>query len=149
MIGYMYDDGGRAASGAKGSARDCVVRALAIVTNMDYADAYHAGAAVNRENGDGVKSARNGVPKQVTEILYKANGLRRVALPRGSKPTFTAAHRTYGNCVVTTTKHVCALIDGNLRDTNDCRTYEWVGDDGRMERRERKAMSVWIPAGSP
>ena len=53
--------------------------------------------------------------------------------------TYTEAHRKHGDCIVGTTKHKAALVDGALRDTFDGRTYEWD-----VETRERKAQSVWV-----
>ena len=74
-------------------------------------------------------------------------------LAKGPKPTYTEAYRKYGDCIVGTTRHVCAIVDGELRDTFDGRTYEW-GDtvtykDGVTTvdpggTRERKAQSVWV-----
>lgn len=39
---FIHNDGGRAAAGYKGSADDCVVRAVAIATQQDYATVYDA-----------------------------------------------------------------------------------------------------------
>ena len=56
---------------------------------------------------------------------------------------WSEAHERWGDCVVTTTKHSAAVVGGALRDTFDGRTYDWKADDGAIETRERKAMSVW------
>ena len=37
---WVYDDGGRKVSGYKGETRDCVTRAIAIATGMDYQIVY-------------------------------------------------------------------------------------------------------------
>ena len=37
LIGYTYDDGGRADAGFKGDTGDCAVRAIAILTGIPYA----------------------------------------------------------------------------------------------------------------
>ena len=39
-IKFNYNDGGRAAAGYKGTAGDCGVRAIAIVTGLPYQDVY-------------------------------------------------------------------------------------------------------------
>lgn len=39
-IRHVYNDGGRAAAGRRGNARDCVTRAISIATGMDYSQAY-------------------------------------------------------------------------------------------------------------
>ena len=50
--------------------------------------------------------------------------------------------------MVSTTRHVCALVGGALRDTFDGRTYLFseITRPGYnpSEVRERKAMSVWV-----
>lgn len=37
---FVYNDGGRAASGREGSARDCGVRAMAIALDLSYDECY-------------------------------------------------------------------------------------------------------------
>ena len=138
MLGFHYDDGGRAASGRKGNANDCTVRALAIISQRPYAECYKLLATHNQRYG-GVKSARNSVDKRAMDKAYKLAGLRKVKLPAGPKPTYTEAYERYGDCLVTTSHHIAALIAGNLRDTHDGRYYDWDG-----EIRERKAASVWV-----
>ena len=70
----------------------------------------------------------------------KPTALRRVRLPSGRAAHVHAeAHHRYGDCIVGTTKHLAAIVDGALRDTFDGRTYEWD-----FETRERKAQSVWV-----
>ena len=64
----------------------------------------------------------------------------KVKLPTGTKPTFAEAWATYGDCIVTTSKHVAALQDGALHDIWDGRVYDYGDIAG-----ERKAQSVWIP----
>lgn len=153
MIGYAYDDGGRAASGRKGSAGDCTVRALCILRCLSYPEAYSALARANADyeakarsklRSRGGRSARNGVWKHPMAKVYEDFGLEKIKLPRGPRMTFTEAHARYGDCIVSTTKHVCAITGGLLRDTEDCRTYEFEDMSGLIETRERKAMSIWV-----
>ena len=42
-------------------------------------------------------------------------GFRKIRLPAGERPTYTEAHLRYGDCIVGTTKHVAAIVDGALR----------------------------------
>jgi hypothetical protein len=66
---WQYNDGGREAAGYRGEAGDCVVRAIAIATGMDYQEVYDELArrveaspkAITRK-GRKLVSARNGVP---------------------------------------------------------------------------------------
>ena len=145
MIGYQQDDGGRADAGysVKSDAGDCVARALAIVAQVDYQDAYKALANANAAAGHR-RSARNGVLNKIRDKVYAERGLRKVKLGRGPRPTWSEAHERYGDCIVSTTKHVAAIVDGKLHDTVDCRTYNWDDGSGYIETRERKAASVWV-----
>ena len=77
--------------------------------------------------------------RRVQDRVLEAHGFRKVRLPAGERPTFTEAHHRFGDCIVGTTKHTAAIVDGALRDTFDGRTYEWD-----FETRERKAQSVWV-----
>ena len=149
MIGYVYDDGGRSEAGYKGAAGDCVARAMAIMLeepdgSRPYRYCYRTLAQGNADAG-GTRSARNGVMTKIYSKIFEAHGLTKVKLPKGPRPTYTEAYERYGNCLVKTTKHVCAIINGQLHDTFDGRTYEW--DDGyTVETKERKAQSIWILA---
>ena len=77
-----------------------------------YEAVYKEVARLNKEHGNGRRSARNGVPARVTDMACEAFGLAKVKLPPGPKPTYTEAHERYGDCVASTTGHVCALVGG-------------------------------------
>ena len=110
-LGYEYNDGGRQASGRKGNANDCAVRAMAIITDIPYTDCYKRLAAANQVF-TGKRSARNGVHKKASDRVYADAGLYKVKLPAGPKPTYAQAYAEYGDCLVTTSHHICALVDG-------------------------------------
>ena len=95
--------------------------------------------------------------RRVQDRVLELYGFRKVRLPAGARPTFTEAHRRYGDCIVGTTKHAAAVVDGALRDTSDGRAYQWARprtESGwdvfrppgqtEFETRERKAQSVWV-----
>ena len=163
MIAYSLDDGGRAAAGFKGQAGDCVVRAIAILTRAPYAAVYARMAAAMKQagysasgNGDRQKPRPGLRPRltarQVQNLVKRSYGLRRVDLGRGARPTYTQAWQLHGNCLVGTTKHVAAIVDGTLRDTFDHRVYD-ARIYGRSKEEQRKAQSVWVspllPGDSP
>ena len=157
MIRYEYDDGGREAAGYKGRAGDCVCRAFTILAGKDYRECYRLLGVANATHGY-ARSARGGLLLKVYEGIYFENGLARVDhLKRrhgGRFPTFTEAYETYGNCIVRIAKHVAAIVDGALRDTDDIRTYWWLNDHGSHfveEERDRKAIAVytWPHHGHP
>ena len=59
---FVFDDGGRAASGFRGQADDCVVRAVAIASGLPYTDVYQVIAkGVGSERGSKGATARRGV----------------------------------------------------------------------------------------
>ena len=143
MIGYEFNDGGRAAAGYKGSAGDCVARAFAILTGMDYKTAYKLFAEANSEV-TGKVSARNGIKRTVWPQVFEDYGIVKMKLRRGVRPTYSEAYAMFGDCIVKTTKHVAAIKDGKLQDTGDGRTYEWQEfPEDEVVTRERKAMSVY------
>ena len=146
MIDFTYNDGGRKASGRKGNAGDCVVRATAILTGKPYAEIYSMMAEYNsvfsRKNA-GKLSARNGVAKKAWKSAFKELGIVKQPAQCGAKLTYTEAYAKFGNCIVTTRKHICALVDGSVQDTFDDRAYTWVDEWDNVESRERKALSIW------
>ena len=161
MIDYRYDDGGRATVGYRGKTGDCVVRAIAICTGEDYRAVYLTMAEHMKRNGYAAsgnayatrernrkapRSKGQIAARRVQDRVLEAYGFRKVRLPTGARPTFTEAHHQFGDCVVGTTKHVAAIVDGALRDTFDGRTYEWAKPwtESGVETRERKAQSVWV-----
>ena len=174
MLGYQFDDGGRADAGYKGKAGDCVVRALCILTGADYRAVYRECAHAQGVLGDERGTPRNGVQNPVRDFLFREHGLVKVKIGRGVKPTWAEAYEAHGDCIVKTRKHVAAIVDGALRDTHDWRGYWWdplmecvVGYDAddkpacgsgirrgagtmtvvpsdRAEWRIRKATSVWV-----
>ena len=147
MIGFVKDTGG--APARKRGANDCVPRAIAIAAGIGYAEAYRLvgdaqlDVTSRSRKRAASRSLRRGTDKKATDKAMAAAGLVKVKLPRGARPTYSEAHARYGDCVVSSTKHVAAIVGGNLRDTFDGRTYEWQDEYGIAETRERKAMSVW------
>ena len=187
-LSYEYDDGGRRDAGYKGDTGDCVVRAIAIVTGKPYKEVYRVMATEMKAHGytasgnayatseKKLKTPRKRGQLTVRKVQDKVKGMfgfKKVSLSRGVRPTFEEAHREYGDCLASTTKHVVALKDGALRDTWDGRTYEMATPYcsscdihvGKMvgsgydecsscctegpvtlynQIHERKAMSIWI-----
>ena len=143
-LGFKWNDGGRAEAGRRGKSNDCVVRAICIAADLDYAKVY---AAVNDACLEhcGKSLARNGSPKRVTAKAMKQFGFKRIGFRRGETiPTYAEAYARFGVCIVKTTRHVAALKDGALQDVFDDRTYTFERGFGTPETRERKARSVWI-----
>lgn len=157
IIGYILDDGGRAAAGFKGDVGDCVVRAIAILTRIPYRDVYRrmatamnqAGYAASGDNHR--QKPRPGLPprlsvRRIRNLVRTSCGLRRGNPGRGPHPTYTEAWPLHGDCLVGTARHISAIVDGNLRDTGDGRLYDGRPYGGSAAD-QRKAQSVWVPAG--
>jgi hypothetical protein len=143
-IEWVYDDGGRAAAGFKGTAGDCATRAIAIAAQIDYLDVYDTlnGMIKDRRRPSRYKNegARTGIGKDITRKMMADLGWRWT--PTMSIGTGTTVHlRTdelpLGRVIVQVSKHVAAVIDGVLYDTHDssrdgtrCVYGYWTPGDG-------------------
>lgn len=121
---WVEDDGGRADAGFRGTAGDCVARAVAIAMEIPYADAYAFVADVNASHG-AARSARDGVSARALKSL------RTLLVARGW--TWTPTMRVGSGCtvhlrdgelpdgrlIVRVSGHLCAVVDGMIHDTYD------------------------------
>lgn len=124
----VITDGGRAAAGFKGTADDCVCRAIAIATGKPYREVYDAinAAASTERTGKrkrGKSHARTGVHK-VTERKYLASlgwqWTPTMQIGSGCKVHLRADELPPGRLIVSVSKHSVAVIDGVIHDTHDC-----------------------------
>lgn len=133
---YVFDDGGRAATGAKGQVGDCAVRAAAIALQLPYAQVYTAMnlLAVNFERPGAWKrrsskkrsSSRDGVYRDTFDRFLSQHGW--TFTPTMGIGTGTKVHLAMGELpniprmIVRLSKHYAAVVDGQVRDTHDpCR----------------------------
>lgn len=135
--GFVFDDGGRAAAGFKGTAGDCVVRAIAIATQMPYREVYDLVNAVAKESPKHRlirsrgktryrrrSSARDGVLKtDIRKIMARLGWTWTPTMKIGSgcKVHLLASELPKGRLVVQVSKHLTAMIDGVIHDTHDPR----------------------------
>lgn len=121
-MNFVFNDGGRAAAGFKGSTRDCVTRAIAIATGKPYAEIY---AEINRfagERGDGRSSARTGVWRKTYGAYLEGLGWRWVAcmsIGSGCQVHLRADELPGGTIIARLSRHVCCVIDGVIHDAFD------------------------------
>jgi len=124
---FTYDDGGRKAAGYTGHTGDCVTRAIAIATGLPYQQVYNGinAASQSERRGKhkrGISNARTGVYKQTIRRYLESLGWHwtptmqigsgcTVHLVEGELPT--------GRLIVSVSKHMVAVIDGVVHDTND------------------------------
>lgn len=131
MTGWNYNDGGRAETGRKGDAGDCVTRAVTIATGLPYAEVYDAlaaGTGSQRASSRVAKrsrSARNGinVKRQWFKDYMAGLGWEFVAtmqIGSGCKVHLRADELPAGRLIVSVSKHYVAVIDGVIHDTRDC-----------------------------
>jgi hypothetical protein len=124
---FQYDDGGRAASGFRGDAGDCVTRAIAIVTRQDYLTVYNtlnvlAKSERTSKRKPGVSSARNGVYKRTVRRYLEGIGWNftpTMGIGTGCKVHLREGELPMGRLIVTVSKHECAVINGVIHDTSD------------------------------
>ena len=126
-MSWIYDDGGRAAAGYKGTARDCVCRAIAIASQQPYQRIYDAlnELATTERQGKrkrGRSSARTGVYKRTIRRYLKALGWRWVAtmqIGQGCTTHLEASELPAGRLIVAVSRHMVAVVDGVIHDTHD------------------------------
>lgn len=159
----VYDDGGRSAAGYKGKARDCVARAIAIVSGRPYKEIYRELA-----NGTGEQratkrtskrsaSARNGINTGRKWFREYMRGLGFVWTPcmkigTGCKVHLADGELPMGRLVVALSRHYTAVIDGVIHDTLDpqrdkSRTYEPDRGQVLKPNQGRNQIGVWTEVG--
>jgi len=127
----VINDGGRAAAGFKGTAGDCVARAIAIVSGRPYAEVYArlaSGTGTQRASKRTKRrsaSARNGINTKRKWFDDYMRELGFVWTPtmqigQGCKVHLRADELPAGKLIVSVSKHFTAVIDGELHDTYDC-----------------------------
>ena len=127
---FQYNDGGRAAAGFKGDARDCVARAVAIASGRPYREVYDVLAEGNasqrktKHTRDTKRSARNGIyPKRKWFKDYMVSlgftWTPTMQIGSGCKVHLKADELPKGRLICRLSKHSVAVIDGVIQDTYD------------------------------
>ena len=124
MQNFTYNDGGRKASGRKGSAGDCGVRAMAIALGLDYDTCYKELAQANKDAGY-EKSARNGLFKEVFQSVLEKHGWTWHTAPTFSGRKAYVSDLPQGTHICRMRRHYATVIDGVLHDTFDS-SYKMV-----------------------
>ncbi len=117
---FLYNDGGRKASGRKGKAGDCAARAMAIALKLDYDAAYKELAEENKK-AEGVRSARNGIAKKTFTDVLKRHGWVWHSAPKfvGRKARFYDLPEDQ-IVIARMARHISAVVHGQINDTWDC-----------------------------
>lgn len=127
---FVYDDGGRAAAGYRGTTGDCVTRAYAIATGTPYAEAYALVAEAQAAQGKARTGRTFRAGRKVIDELLAARGF--VWTPTMQIGAGCTVHlnsevyeHAYGGLVygppliVRCSAHVVAVVNGQIRDTYD------------------------------
>lgn len=126
---FQYNDGGRSKAGYKGTAGDCVCRAICIVTGKPYQEVYDAlanGNATQRQSKyhkakDGVRTASRGINvrrKWFKEYMESIGftWTSTMLIGQGCKVHLNSKELPKGRLVVSVSKHYTAVIDGVIND---------------------------------
>jgi hypothetical protein len=124
----QFNDGGRVAAGYKGGTGDCVVRSVAIATELPYQQIYDL---VNKlsarertgKRKRGTSNARTGVHKSTIKWLMESLGWQwtpTMQIGSGCTVHLRADELPSGRLVVSVSKHLTAVINGVIHDTHDC-----------------------------
>jgi len=130
-MNWVLDDGGRAAAGFKGKARDCVCRAVAIAAELPYREVYDLINQLNREfpprgtkSGPAQPKAWSGCSKKIIDKLFKRLGWAwtpTMGIGTGCTVHLREDELPAGRLVVNVSCHLVAVIDGVLYDNHDSR----------------------------
>jgi hypothetical protein len=125
-MNFVFNDGGRAAAGFKGTAPgDCVCRSIAIATGKPYQEVYDAiNAAAQKERPGKRKrsSSRTGISKATIRRYLKSIGwvwVPTMQIGTGCKVHLVAHELPKGRLIVSVSKHVTAVIDSEIHDIYD------------------------------
>ncbi len=126
---WIYHDGGRKAAGFQGKAGDCVARAIAIATEQPYEVVYAAladgsGSERSARGRKAKASARSGIHTGRKWFKDYMAGLGwhwtpTMRIGTGCRVHLTDGELPMGRLIVVVSKHLTAVIDGVIYDTND------------------------------
>ena len=131
----IINDGGRAASGRKGSTGDCVARSVTIASGRPYSEVYAALASINermpktkrrmkrgRHLGQATASHGIYVQSKLFKDYMKSLGFvwtATMGIGTGCKVHLADGELPMGRLVVSVSRHYCAVIDGVINDIYD------------------------------
>lgn len=169
---HIHNDGGRAAAGFKGSAGDCVVRAIAIAAELPYAEVYAAlsdGMATQRQTKHSKasnRSARAGINvrrKWFRDYMASIGWTwtPTMGIGTGCRVHLHDGELPMGRLVVAVSKHYTTVIDGVIHDTSDpqrevhsirqpssgpIKPGEWQNQNGICSIQRRCVYGFWSKA---
>jgi len=122
----VYDDGGRAAAGYKGTTGDCVTRAIAIATGIPYQTVYdnlNQQIKSSRQTKKARKSSsRTGVHRRFYEKYLKQLGwiwVPTMQIGSGCKVHLRKDELPNAHIICRVSGHMVAMINGVIHDIGD------------------------------
>ena len=127
MVKFIYNDGGRAVAGFKGTAGDCSVRAVAIAAEIPYQKAYdminrHSKNEKPSKRRKGRSSSRTGVHRGTFDKVMEELGWNwtpTMQIGSGCTVHVREDELPSGRLILNLSKHYAAFLDGVLHDTYD------------------------------
>ncbi len=127
-MNFTINDGGRAASGYKGYARDCAVRSISIVAELPYQEVYNAINHLSKlertgKRKKGKSNSRTGVYRTTVDRYMKELGYTwhpTMFIGSGCKVHLKEGELPQGRLLVCVSRHYTAVIDGIIHDTHYC-----------------------------
>ena len=125
---FVFNDGGRADAGYKGTTGDCACRAAAIAAQRPYQEVYNLINELAKSERTGkrkrkVSNARTGVyPTTMHKVMahYGFVWVPTMQIGRGCTVHLDANELPKGRIVCNVSRHYTAIVDGVLNDTYDC-----------------------------
>jgi hypothetical protein len=129
-VRFQYNDGGRKKAGYKGTAGDCGIRAISIVTEKPYQEVYdtiNILAKSERTRRGGNSNSRTGVwpsliNKYLVSLEYKWTPT--MFIGSGCRVHLKEEELPKGRLLIRLSKHYTTVIDGVINDTYDCSRNE-------------------------
>lgn len=134
---FTFDDGGRSQY-FKSTGGDCVTRAVAIATGLDYMEIYKMMAEGNRNQRrgksesktkqgkatalHGINTGRKWFKDLMVELGFEWTAT--MAIGQGCKTHLCREELPDGTLVVAVSKHYTTMIDGVIKDTYDPSRWE-------------------------
>ena len=145
---WIFNDGGRTDAGYKGTAGDCVCRAIAIATERPYKEIYELINEVAKCERTGRKkrgksSARNGVyTKTIRKVMERLGWtwVPTMKIGQGCRVHLTADDLPAGRLVVSISGHEVAVIDGVINDTYNSSIKQYYDTDGNLITNDRRCV---------
>ena len=127
VMPFIFNDGGREKAGFKGTTGDCVVRAIAIITDKNYLDVYNNINEMSKDERVGKRQAgksnsRSGVYRKTYNKYLKTLGFKWIPtmfIGSGCKVHLISEELPKGKFIVRLSRHITAVIDGVINDIYD------------------------------